>query len=206
MFAMQYSFTLPADYDMAVIRNRIAAKGHLTDGYPLLVFKAFLHAGRDEKRHHARENLYAPFYLWESPLGMNSFLESSGFAALVAAFGWPSVKTWSVWESRLQETLGTAICATREIVPVPPYTALADLRKTESENVLNAVERQGALGAVAGFEPDTWTMVRFRLWPEYKKEFDRAGVQAYEIGHLSLAAGTSLKPLAPAASRPTPAP
>ena len=27
MLAMQYSFVLPADYDMAIIRQRIAGKG-----------------------------------------------------------------------------------------------------------------------------------------------------------------------------------
>ena len=32
MLAMQYSFTLPADFDMEVIRQRVAAKGPLVDG------------------------------------------------------------------------------------------------------------------------------------------------------------------------------
>ena len=36
MFAMQYSITLPADYDMAIIRHRVAAKGHLLDDFPSL--------------------------------------------------------------------------------------------------------------------------------------------------------------------------
>ena len=31
MYAMQYEIPLPADYDMAIIRRRVASKGHLTD-------------------------------------------------------------------------------------------------------------------------------------------------------------------------------
>ena len=189
MLAMQYSFTLPSDYDMALIRARIASKGYLTDAFPLLVFKAFLHASRDHRRRHADENLYAPFYLWESSEGMNHFLGGNGFTALTESFGWPSIKTWSVWESRLQTTLATAICATREIVQIQPHTILADLQKTETESVWMDVDKHGSLGAVVGFEPSTWTLVRFRLWPHYQESFDRAGVQVYEIGHLSTSTG-----------------
>jgi hypothetical protein len=185
MLAMQYSFTLPADYEMSVIRERVSSKGALMDGFSLLRFKAFLHANRDQARRHARENLYAPFYLWESTEGMNNFLASSGFAALVASFGWPSIATWSVWASRLQPDLAAAVCATREIVRIEPHVALAELQKTETELVRADVDNYGALGAVVGFEPGTWTLVRFRLWSEYREEFDRAGVQTYVVGHLS---------------------
>src|SRR5699024_8559939 len=64
MIAMQYSIGLPADYDMAIIRRRIADKGHLMDDCPGLAFKAYLYAARDDAGLHAPDNLYAPFYLW----------------------------------------------------------------------------------------------------------------------------------------------
>jgi hypothetical protein len=35
MLAMQYRFVLPADYDMAIIRQRIHERGHLLDGFPI---------------------------------------------------------------------------------------------------------------------------------------------------------------------------
>jgi len=44
MLAMQYCFSLPADYDMAIVRRRISDNGHRMNGFPKLVFKAFLHA------------------------------------------------------------------------------------------------------------------------------------------------------------------
>ncbi|MCW2914583.1 MAG: hypothetical protein JWN52_2651 [Actinomycetia bacterium] len=34
MHAMQYEITLPADYDMKIIRHRVATKGHLLDAFP----------------------------------------------------------------------------------------------------------------------------------------------------------------------------
>ncbi|MGO8656848.1 DUF4865 domain-containing protein, partial [Rhizobium ruizarguesonis] len=42
----------------------------------------------------------------------------------------------------------------------------------------------GALASVSGFEPTTWTRVRFRL----RREIPEIGehTQAYRVGHLSL--------------------
>ena len=42
----------------------------------------------------------------------------------------------------------------------------------------------GALAAVAGFEPTTWTRVRFRLWRAPPERRD--GVALYDVGHVSL--------------------
>jgi len=44
----------------------------------------------------------------------------------------------------------------------------------------------GALAAVAGFEPTTWTRVRFRLWRAPPERRD--GVALYDVGHVSLGA------------------
>jgi hypothetical protein len=46
MITMQYRIALPADYDMDIIRRRIAERGHLTDDFPQLSFKAYLYADR----------------------------------------------------------------------------------------------------------------------------------------------------------------
>ncbi|CAB0991303.1 hypothetical protein FRC0535_00020 [Corynebacterium diphtheriae] len=42
MYAMQYQITLPTDYDMQIIRDRVIRTGHLMDGYHGLEFKAYL--------------------------------------------------------------------------------------------------------------------------------------------------------------------
>ena len=62
MIAMQYRFTLPADYDMSIIERRIRDKGPLLDRFPGLGFKAYLYAVADDTATGGRENLYAPFW------------------------------------------------------------------------------------------------------------------------------------------------
>ena len=47
---MQYSFALPADYDMAIVERRIAEKGPALDGLPGLRAKAYLSARREAER------------------------------------------------------------------------------------------------------------------------------------------------------------
>ena len=42
MIIAHYAHRLPADYDVDIIRNRAAARGHLFDAIPELYFKAFL--------------------------------------------------------------------------------------------------------------------------------------------------------------------
>jgi hypothetical protein len=184
MIAMQYSFTLPADYDMTIIRRRIAEKGHLLDDFPGLVFKAYLHAGRDDAPLTSHENLYAPFYLWHDNESMNAFLGGAGFAALARSFGWPSVRLWSVWEAQLAPDLSASRCATREIITLPPYSPLDACRHAETTAAHDDIAR-GALAAVSAFEPTGWTLLRLRLWPEPRNEHARDGRQAYRVGHVS---------------------
>lgn len=42
MQAMQYKISLPADYDMNIIKDRIQNNGFKTDGFEDLLFKAIL--------------------------------------------------------------------------------------------------------------------------------------------------------------------
>ncbi|QCW76765.1 DUF4865 family protein [Streptomyces sp. S6] len=92
MHAMQYEITLPADYDMDIIRTRVATKGHLLDAFPGLGLKAYLIR---ERAGGSPVNQYAPFYLWRAPEGMNAFLWGAGFQGLVDDFGRPEVQHWT---------------------------------------------------------------------------------------------------------------
>lgn len=192
MIAMQYTFVLPADYDMTVIERRIADKGHLLDGFPGLLFKAYLSADTRQMTRAggaAGDNLYAPFYLWGDSEGMNAFLCGAGFAGVTRAFGWPSVKTWSVWHASVGPDAALARYATRETVALAPHTALGALRDAEIAAARTAGERAGALAVVVGFEPTSWTLVRFCLWREMPASGAwSASDQLYRVGHISLAA------------------
>ncbi len=184
MIAMQYNFALPADYDMTIVDRRIVEKGPLLDNFPNLKFKAYLTARRSGDETRSQENLYAPFYVLNHEDGLNDFVCGEGFAVVSQSFGWPQVKTWIVWRAHLAARVAQAAFATREMLPIEPHAALAELRRRASEEALEDVESGGALASVAAFEPTTWTRVRFRLWGEKPA----AGGQTYKVGHLSLPA------------------
>lgn len=92
MLATQYSIALPADYDMSVIRKRVAERGHLLDRFPGLGLKAYL---VEDVSREGRRNQYAPFYLWSDTTAASAFFwGGGGFSGIVRDFGRPSVTTW----------------------------------------------------------------------------------------------------------------
>lgn len=183
MLAMQYHFGLPADYDMAIIDRRVAEKGRFTDGLPGLAFKAYLSTRKT--RDGARDNCYAPFYLWDSTAGMNDFLAGPGFGAVSQSFGWPEVKTWSVWHAQCTVDIERARFATRELLPIPRHARLGELRAAECTLAQSRMTEGKALACVAGFEPTTWTIVRFQLWEELPPHVTLDDDEVYTVGHVS---------------------
>lgn len=203
MIAMQYSLVLPADYDMSIIDRRIAERGHLTDGFPGLAFKAYLLArkGRTPGTTTATDNVYAPFYLWHSVEGMNAFLCGPGFRGLTQSFGWPQVRTWSVWHAESAQEIGAARYvarytarfaarfaaryAVRETATIAPHADLAELQRVETERCRELRSRSGVLAAVAAFDPMQWSLVRFQLLRDMPEDLSSAQTCVYEVGHVS---------------------
>ena len=185
MIAMQYSFTFPADYDMQIIRDRIASKAAAFDGFPGLIFKAFLYAGKAAAPVNSSDNLYAPFYLWEDAGAMNRFLASPGFIALTQAFGWPQIKIWSVWGHDLCKNIKNARYASREIAHIAPHTPLSALQESEQAWVRSAMKNPSALAVVSAFEPTSWTAVRFHLWHSLEEASSAQDAQRYEAGYVA---------------------
>ncbi len=186
MIPMQYSFVLPADYDMTLIERCVQEKGHALDEHKPLAFKAYLIARRGDATTRSQENLYAPFYLWHDTAGMSDFLCGKGFWGLVNSFGWPSVRTWPLVIAADQgPDMAHARFATGEIQPIAPFASLDNLRLEEGRSIGDAARGEGALAAVTAFEPTTWTLVRFRLWRELPPMPQGPGVQAYNVSHPS---------------------
>ncbi|MFD4655368.1 DUF4865 family protein [Kitasatospora sp. NPDC058444] len=204
MHAMQYEITLPADYDMGIIRKRVADKGHLLDAYPGLGLKAYL--VRERGRQGSPVNQYAPFYLWRTAEGMNSFLWGPGFRGLSADFGRPAVRHWlgaglahgasgassaSAPASVLVSATAPA-SVTAEPAPGPPTTATREtVRLPESADPAEAVERALAdlpahpalHTAAVAVDPSRWELLRFALWHGPAPEGE-PGVR-YRVLHLS---------------------
>lgn len=91
---MQYPITLPADYDMQIIRDRVRLKGSMLDGHQGMEFKAY--AIRERGVDDAPVNQYAPFYVWSSTTAAAQFLTGPDalFGNIIASFGRPQVRTW----------------------------------------------------------------------------------------------------------------
>ncbi|MFJ6620609.1 DUF4865 family protein [Kitasatospora sp. NPDC091335] len=184
MHAMQYEITLPADYDMGVIRRRVAEKGHLLDAFPGLGLKAYL--VRERGRQGSPVNQYAPFYLWRTAEGMNGFLWGPGFRGLSADFGRPAVRHW------LGAGLAHGASAAERGVAGPPTSATREtVRLPESADPAEAVERALAElpahpalhTAAVAVDPSRWELLRFALWHGPAPE-DAPGVR-YQVLHLS---------------------
>ncbi|GGV35306.1 DUF4865 family protein [Streptomyces spectabilis] len=181
MHALQYEITLPADYDMGVIRDRVAAKGHLLDEFPGLGFKAYLM--RERGVDGSPVNQYAPFYLWNTAEGMNSFLWGPGFQGLTDDFGRPVVQHWMA----LAHEAGSAVDATpkaavRHRTPLPEGARIADLTTGLLDDAATLSHADGAIGVVVAVDPRHWEAVTFSLWAHEAPE-ERGEV--FQVLHCS---------------------
>ena len=169
MIAMHYRFTLPADYDMALIEQRIASNGARLDGFPGLLFKAYLYSRQDDGALPGQENRYAPFYVWHSAEAMHRFLASEGFAALTRHFGWPHIETWQLLSAPQMEELEQARVAILRRTPIAPHSSLAELHT-------------GAM--LSGWDLSRWQWLEVELLASLPQAIP-AGADAYHIGYLA---------------------
>lgn len=164
MYAMQYEIPLPADYDMSIVRRRVASKGHLTDGYPDLGLKAYLIREKDIDG--ALKNEYAPFYLWIAAAGMNRFLwTGTGFKNIVGSFGRPPVRHFVGVDFRRGP--GGSHLPTR--ASRLTTTIAADTDPTDAvDAAVAALERlfahAGLHSAAVVVDPQHWEIETFALW------------------------------------------
>ena len=186
MIAMQYNFSLPTDYDMAIIDRRIRDKGPLLDNLPGLKLKAYLTARKGDPVTGSRENLYAPFYVWHEEDGLSDFICGPGFLAVTESFGRPQVNSWVTWHAETSADIRSARFATRELVAIEPHQPLSERRQKERDAAATAISDGNALASVVAFEPTHWTLVRFRLLANPPTDASRPGIQVYNVGHLSL--------------------
>ncbi|MDH6114083.1 hypothetical protein P3T36_002904 [Kitasatospora sp. MAP12-15] len=179
---MQYEITLPADYDMRIIRQRVADKGHLLDDFAGLGLKAFLIRERGVAG--SPVNQYAPFYLWHSAEGMNCFLWGPGFRALSNDFGRPAVRSWLGLAFR-DGPARTSVprTAIRRVESVPPA---CDPAEAIERALAELPHRQPGVHSTAlAIDTERWELVTFTLWVEQPDGADGADGDHYQVLHLS---------------------
>lgn len=163
MQLMQYEVTLPADYDMGIIRHRVATRGSGTDRFPGLGIKAYL--VRERGRHGSPVNQYAPFYVWSELSGMNQFLFGPGFDGIRIDFGRPAVRTWhGIAVCDGPEHTAAPVAATRSVQGIDPGLPLPELTGRLVAETQTAARHPGINCTVTGIDPSTWQMVQLTLW------------------------------------------
>ena len=194
MYAMQYEITLPADYNMAIIRDRVASKGHLLDNFRGLGLKAYLMRSRGEGG--SAVNQYAPFYLWVDTASMSRFLwGGGGFAALAGSFGRPAVKTWAGIAMRRGAQFGTRpTVATRSVLPLPPDVDPQVYVLEAEREMARRSTLPGVCVAACAIDPGRWQVLQFTLWDGGTPEPSET---RYEVLHLCR---PELEAIAPAAA------
>ncbi|GHH09364.1 DUF4865 family protein [Streptomyces lanatus] len=179
MHAMQYRLTLPADYDMEIVRRRVAGKGHLLDGWEGLGLKAYLMRERGVRGSPVNE--YAPFYLWDTVAGMNSFLWGGPFQGIADDFGRPSVRQWTglAYEEGRGSPARVAVLRRQQ---VPDGVRLADVAAEAVRETERLACEEGAVLAASAVDTSRWESIHFSLW---ENDTPTADGDVYEVLHLS---------------------
>jgi Domain of unknown function (DUF4865) len=181
MQAMQYEITLPTDYDMAIIRRRVATKGAMTDDFEGLGLKAY--GIRERGVDGSPVNQYAPFYLWASVEGMNRFLWGAGFAGLSRDFGRPVVRQWTgLAFQRGPASDAPASVATRRIEPIAPDSDATEMIEAAVVETRERARATTVHSTALAIDTRAWELVHFTLGAGPAP--DDAGT-AYEVLHLS---------------------
>lgn len=183
MYAMQYTFILPDDYDMSAVRTRVSERRHLFDKLEGLYEKAFLISEKGKVG--ASQNTYAPFYVWNYADAMSRFITGDKFKAVMQAFGRVPVQYWvPLYFSTGKANLAKPVFATKETIGIAPDTDLENLRKLEYKLHREWVEHPENQSSFIGFDPNSWELVRFALWTR-PQERPADQVQTFEVLHLS---------------------
>jgi hypothetical protein len=198
MYAKQYEITLPADYDMQIIRKRVADGGHVLDDRAGLGLKAYLI--RERGRDGSPINQYAPFYLWNDTGAMARFLVGgAGFQNIVRDFGRPVVHHWTGVACHAGPARAAIPqAASRRLTQIaadsdPDGTGLglAALIEREVQELRVLAGRDDVHTAALAVDPHQWQLIRFALWKDTVAPGE-AATERYQVPHLSTPGLTGL--------------
>jgi hypothetical protein len=163
MHAMHYEITLPADYDMAIVRRRVATRGATTDDFPGLGLKAY--GIRERGVGGSLVNQYAPFYLWASLDGMNRFLWGGGFDGIPRDFGRPVVQQWTGFAFECGPAReATPRAATKRTERIAPDADAKAAIEAARAGLAEQAGEPGVHSAALAIDTRAWELVRFTLW------------------------------------------
>jgi hypothetical protein len=198
MYAMQYGVSLPADYDMQIMRDIVSRNGHLLDDRAGLGFKAYLM--RERGVNDSPVNFYGSFYLWSDPGAMAQFLVGGGaFERIIRGLGRLAVDHWlgiACVAGRAREAAPKF--ASRYLTPLtedldrePDGLGLARRIEQECEALNSLAGREDVHTAALALDPLRWTLLKFVAWQDAVPPEEDAS-ERYEVLHVSAPALKSL--------------
>lgn len=183
MLTMQYNITLPSDYDMGIIRNRVQDSGSKTDGFQDLKMKAYLIAEKGKYSNY--ENQYAPFYLWDKAEGMNLFLLGGPFNNIINSFGRPMVNNWIVLYEHVRKS-SAAQYAVIQTVPIPDSKNVSLLLGSEEETFTKQIADASTTAYIVAYNPRTWELCYYHMSMDLSSLQGAAqGSLIYDVHHIS---------------------
>ncbi|MEV1008654.1 DUF4865 family protein [Streptomyces sp. NPDC049881] len=189
MYAKQYEITLPANYDMGIIRDRVARGGHVLDDRAGLGLKAYVI--RERGIDGSPVNQYAPFYLWNDTGAMAQFLVGGGgFHNIIRDFGRPVVRHWTgiaTYTGPARSTPPQAASRRLTHLPTDPDGSglgLAERIERETAELRELAQHEDIHTAALAFDPHHWQLMRFILRRDNSTR-DEDATEHYRVLHLS---------------------
>lgn len=178
MNAMQYKIILPDNYDMSLIRQRVKENGYKTDNFQSLLFKAYLIS---EKVQGAISNSYAPLYVWENVEGMNQFIFTGFYDAIIRDFGWQAIQIGVPFTINLEDNFKDATYLLEQTITITEQQTLTNTPKQLVD--IQKTFPKKSLGKLVIYNPDKWQAVILGFYAE-KPIHNEATL--YEILHISV--------------------
>lgn len=187
MYAMQYEISVPADYDMGILRERVAKASSILDDRAGLGLKAYLIR---EIADGSPVNQYAPFYLWNDTAAMSRFLfAGAGFERIIRSFGRVAVRQWTGVARYAGPAAagGMATAASRRTRAVPAFDdTLSAWIEEVAADAEHLAKRDEAHTVALAIDPTRWELVEFALWAEgVPADVAAAATEQYQVLHIS---------------------
>jgi Domain of unknown function (DUF4865) len=180
MIIAHYAHRLPADYDIGIIRDRAARRGHLFDAIPELYFKAFLL--RERGRLGANQNEYSSLYLWRKHEGFRDFLLDGRTRSVTDSFGRPAIETRFVLDAHKGEGKQVRFLFKQE-QDITIDTELTSAFADEVARNREAARQVGVVASAVGVDAEKWKFTRVVL--SEKEPTGREQGTAYQVLYLA---------------------
>jgi len=178
MIATQYKITLPSNYDMNIIKDRVKNNGHKTDGFEDLKIKLYLITEKGENNN--LQNSYCPLYIWKDSKGLNKFLFDGFYDNIITSFGWQKVNVGIP----LIDTTTQAFKNIKYIFEVTKEIKPQESLKNLKDEIEKDMPKLYDVEYVVIYNPDKWKYSIFYFIEDLSKVKSEKGT-IYNVLHIS---------------------